>query len=552
MLPFARSAVLFACAAASTASCRREPPPESAARSGPASAESTAPPLYDNLGAHHHAITANATAQRYFDQGLRLTYAFNHEEAINSFREGARRDPNCAMCWWGVALALGPNINIPMDTAAVAPALDAVRRARVAASRTTPRERDYIAALAKRYNYSQGTNRARLDSAYANAMRTLAHRYPDDLDAQTLYAEALMDLQPWDYYTVGGAAKGGILEITHVLEGVISRDPNHPGACHYYIHAVEASHLPERALPCAERLAGLMPGAGHLVHMPAHVYVRVGRYADAAEHNEHALHADQQLIERRNFSGPYPHVYVTHNWHFLWFARTMQGEYEPALAAARKVTASVPLEAVRAFPPLEVFPPTVYFAMARFGRWDDLLKQPAPPAELRYTTAIWHYTRGLALVAKGRRAEAKAERHALAAIAAALPADFMVNINAGKSILGIADRHLGAELAVAERRRADAVRLLREAASIEDSLTYDEPPAWYWPMREVLGQVLLDGGDAKGAEAAFREDLTRNRENGWALTGLAASLRAQGKVEEADQVEQRLKQAWPRAAAGPV
>lgn len=549
MPPATRIAFVLACAVAWTAGCRREAPPDSAAQAGPG-ADSSAPPLYDNLGTHHHAITANAEAQRYFDQGLRLTYAFNHEEAISSFREGARRDPNCAMCWWGVALALGPNINIPMDTTAVAPALDAMRRARVAADHATPWERDYIAALATRYDSGQGADRARLDSAYASAMRDLARRYPDDLDAQTLYAEALMDLQPWNYYTVGGAPKGAILEITRVLEGVIARDPNHPGACHYYIHAVEASPSPERALPCAERLAGLMPGAGHLVHMPAHVYVRVGRYADAADHNEHALHADQELLERRHLAGLYPHVYVIHNWHFLWFTRTMLGQYEPAVAAAKEVTAGVPLEAVRAFPPLEVFPPTVYFTMARFGRWDALLREPAPPAELRYTTAVWHYTRGLAFVAQGRRAQAQVERDSLAAIAAALPADFMANINSGKSLLAIADRHLRAMLVLEPRRRAAAVQLLREAAAIEDSLTYDEPPAWYWPMRQVLGQVLLESGDPKGAERAFREDLERNRENGWALTGLAASLRAQGKVAEANRVAERLERAWPRAVTG--
>jgi tetratricopeptide (TPR) repeat protein len=365
-------------------------------------------------------------------------------------------------------------------------------------------------------------------------MGGLARRYPDDQDAQTLYAEALMDLQPWSYYTVAGAPKGAIKEITTRLEGVIAKNPDHPGACHYYIHAVEASRQPERALPCAERLAELMPGAGHLVHMPAHIYLRVGRYADAAEHNEHALHADQMMIERRHLTGPYPHMYVTHNWHFLWFARTMQGQFEPALEAARKVTANMPVEAVRAIPPLEAFSPTQYYALARFSRWDDVLKEPAPPAELRYTNAVWHYTRGLALAAKGKPSEAKAERDSVAAIEAGIPADFMLNINSGKVV------------AVAERRRPEAVELLREAAAIEDSLTYDEPPAWYWPVRQVLGRVLLDGGDAVGAEAAFREDLERNRENGWALRGLAASLRKQGKAQEADDAERRFKQAWPQ------
>ncbi len=525
--------------------CRSNPPLDSAAQTS--KANDAAPPIYDNLGTHHHSITAAADAQRYFDQGLRLTYAFNHEEAINSFKEGARRDPNCAMCWWGVALALGPNINLPMDTSAIAPAMDALRRARAAAGRVSPEERDYIAALATRYRDTTGANRAALDSAYAGAMRDVATRHPDDQDAQTLYAEALMDLQPWSYYMVGGKPKGAIREITAKLEEVIAKNPNHPGACHYYIHAVEASTTPERALPCAERLAELMPGAGHLVHMPAHVYVRLGRYAEAAEHNEHALHADRTMIERRRLTGPYPHVYVTHNWHFLWSARTMLGQADPALAAARKVADNVPPEAVRAIPPIEFFLPTPYFALARFSRWDELLKEPTPPRDLKYTSAMWHYTRGLALAATGDLAAAGRERDSLAAIAATIPVDFMVGINAAKPIVEIADRHLRAELAIGARRRATAVELLREAAAMEDALTYDEPPAWYWPIRQVLGQTLLDGGDAKGAEQAFRDDLKRNRENGWSLKGLAASLRRQGRKQEAADVEQRFKAAWPES-----
>jgi tetratricopeptide (TPR) repeat protein len=528
-----------------SACSRSDKPPAASAESGAPPAAGAAPPIYDNLGTHHHAVTASPDAQRYFDQGLRLTYAFNHEEAINSFRAGAERDPGCAMCWWGVALALGPNINLPMDTSAIAPARDAVKRAEAAAAKASPAERDYIAAVAARYADANPERRAALDSAYARAMADLAHKYPGDDDAQTLYAEALMDLQPWHYYTVGGQPLGAIGEITGTLERVVARSPNHPGACHYYIHAVEASHDPDRAVPCAERLAELMPGAGHLVHMPSHIYLRVGRYADAAMHNEHAVHADEALIERRHQGMVYTHGYYTHNWHVLWTARMMQGKGDSALFAARKVVENTPIEVVRAFPPLEYYLPVVYYTLVRFGRWDEMLKEPAPPAELRVTSALWHYTRGLALVAKGQMAVAQLEQDSLTAMTAGVPEQAALNLNPAKAVLAVADRHLRAELALAQHRRPEAIRLLREAVAKEDSLTYDEPPPWYLPMHEVLGQALLAGGDARGAEAAFREDLERNRENGWALKGLAASLRMQGRAKEAAEVEARFRKAWP-------
>lgn len=503
-------------------------------------------PLYTDLGTWHHAVTASPGAQKYFDQGLRLTYAFNHDEAIASFKEGARLDPDCAMCWWGVALDLGPNINLPMDPKAEPEAWAAAQKAQTLAPKVTPAERDYIAAVAKRYA-DQPDKRPALDSAYADAMRALAAKYPDDLDAATLSGEALMDLQPWNYWTMGGKPKGAILEIVATLERVLAREPNHPGACHYYIHAVESSLEPEKALPCADRLAQLVPGAGHLVHMPAHVYMRVGRYDLAVQHNQHAAAEDATFIERRRPGGVYPMIYTPHNYHFLWSALTMMGREKEAIEAARQVESHVPVEMVRQIPPLEYFTPTLLYALARFGRWDDVLAQPRPETELRYTTGMWHYTRGLAWSAKGKTADARAELDSLQAVIAATPADAMANLNPVKSLFSIAERHLTADLAARAGRTDAAVKLLREAVALEDDLTYDEPPAWYYPMRQVLGNTLLAAGRAKEAEAAFREDLRHNRENGWSLHGLAAALAQQGRKKEAAAIADRFNAVWAEA-----
>jgi tetratricopeptide (TPR) repeat protein len=346
---------------------------------------------------------------------------------------------------------------------------------------------------------------------------------------------------------LGGEPKGAIEEIVRTLELVLAKDSTNPGACHYYIHAVEASLTPERALPCADRLAQLMPGAGHIVHMPAHVYMRVGRYDLAVEHNQHAVHEDLAFIERRHPGGPYPLIYTTHNYHFLWAALTMQGRAEEAIQAAREVAKRVPVEAVRQIPPLEYFSPTPYLALARFGRWDDLLKEPAPPEELKYMAGFYHYARGLALSATGKRAEAAAERDSLAALENALAPDQLANLNSMKTILGIARKHLDADLAARGGHTDVAIRDLREAVALEDGLTYDEPPPWYYPMRQVLGNTLLAAGRPKEAETAFREDLKRNRENGWSLHGLALALAKQGKTKEATQITRRFNEAWAEA-----
>jgi tetratricopeptide (TPR) repeat protein len=504
-------------------------------------------PLYDNLGNHHHRIsTKSPEAQRYFDQGLRLAYGFNHDEAIAAFKEGAKRDPDCAMCYWGAALAMGPNINLPMDPKSEPAAHQLAEKAGALASKTTQGERAYIEALSKRYAAEPGESRTGRDQAYADAMRQVAKQYPKDSDAATLFAEALMDLQPWDYWTEG-RPKGNTEEVVKTLETVLKKTPNHPGACHFYIHAVEASMTPQRALSCAKRLPNLMPGAGHLVHMPAHTYIRVGMYKEAEEANVHAVHTDERYIQDRNPQGFYPLAYYPHNLHFLYAAAAMAGRSEVAIKTARELVQKVPDEMIKAIPPLEMFRPTAYFALARFGKWEEILKEPAPPAEFKYSTGIWHYIRGRAFEATGKHDDAKGELEAVAKLAEEIPADLMINLNPGKSLLQIAMKVLSGEIAAREGRTDEAVPSFTEAIEIEDRLVYDEPPPWYQPVRQNLGAVLLAAKRPADAEKIYREDLKRNPENGWSIYGLKESLTAQGKKKQAASEEKRFQKTWNRA-----
>ena len=517
--------------------------------SQPVSQETAATPIYDNLGTLHHTITTSSpVAQKYFDQGLRLSYAFNHDEAIRSFKEGLKHDSTCAMCYWGIAYALGPNINLPMDTSLVQPAWEAAHQAVRYSVNVTPKERAYIDAVAKRYSADPGANRASLDTAWARAMGRVSSRYPADDDAAALYAEALMDLRPWNYWTNGGRPKApSTLETLKVLERVLQRNLDHPGACHFYIHAIEASNDVRKALPCAERLGKSMPGAGHLVHMPTHVYIRLGQWDIAADRNAHAVHADEEFISERHPAGVYPMGYYPHNYHMMWYALNMLGRSEDAIAAARKVVEKVPVETVRRVPPFEYFSPTLLFTLARFSRWDEILKQPAPPADLRYTTGIWHYVRGLAYTGKNRLDAAAVALDSLAAIATNTPEDAYANLNSVRALLGIARSHLEGEMAAKRGNTDEAVNHLRQAATAEDELTYDEPPPWYLPMRQRLGAVLLAAGRSAEAEAAYRQDLIRRPNNGWSLHGLAQSLRAQNKNQAAQAVTARFEKAWRKA-----
>jgi tetratricopeptide (TPR) repeat protein len=512
---------------------------ESTVAPGPSKTIPDTVPLYTNLGSHHKPISTRVPAtQQYFDQGLRFVYGFNHAEAIRSFTRAVELDPSCAMCYWGIALAYGPHVNAPMDSASGVAAYAAAQKALALKSQTTAPERAYIEAVAQRYEEVPGTDRARLDTLYSRAMEQLAKTYPDDLDAATLYAESLMDLRPWNYWKPDGTPYPGTKEIVRQLERVISRNPNHPGACHYYIHAVEAVN-PKAAVPCAERLARLMPGEGHMVHMPAHIYIRVGRWNDAVLANQHAIHNDEAFIEGQHPMGVYPLAYYPHNIHFLAFASTMAGRSAQALQASNTLTSKVNLDAARQVGLLQEMLPYHVLTLTTFGKWDEVLAEPLPPADIRFSYAMANYARGVAYAAKGQWAEAQAALDTVTAINAATPegAD-------GKTALSIAVQSLSGEIAT---RRGDfdaGTTYFREAAKIEDAGLYFEPPKWYYPIRHSLGAALLKAGQHAEAEKVYREDLRRFPENGWSLFGLAQALRAQGKNTEAAAAEARFHQAW--------
>jgi tetratricopeptide (TPR) repeat protein len=508
-------------------------------------------PLYDDLGNHHFAVTtADTLAQRYFDQGLRLVYGFNHPDAVRSFRLAQRLDSACAMCHWGEALALGPNINVLMDSASGAKAYDAVRRASALAPRATPKERALIAALAARYGPDPLASRKALDSAYARAMGLVASRFSADDDVAVLHAEASMLLGPWDYWFAGKRAKPHGAAALRALAPVVARSPGHAGACHYYIHAVEAA-FPERAVPCAERLPSLMPGAGHVVHMPGHIYIRVGRYADAIARNVHALHADEAHLAEMAPDGVYRLALHPHNAHFLAFAASMIGRSAQALDAARLARAKTDTTMMRApgLGGLQHFYMLPVFTMVRFARWDDVLAEPEPAEDLPYPRAVRHYARALAFVARRDLEAAESELTALRALRddARVAPLMLWDLNRMTALLDIAGDAVQGELAAARGQHRVAIAHLRRGAAREDSLTYDEPPPWHIPVRQQLGNVLLTAGRAAEAEAAFRHDLERHPENGWSLHGLAASLRAQRKNVAARAVRERFERAWATA-----
>lgn len=520
----------------------------------PAPAQTAAPasvPLFDNLGTHHRAITTNVPlAQRYFDQGLRLYYAFNHAEAIRAFAEAARVDTECAMCHWGFALAHGPNINAPMERDAALAAYDAIQKAIALESTVNSTERALIRALTARYAAQPPEDRSALDAAYARALGEVARQYPEDLEVATLYAEALMDLSPWNYWTADGKPRPDTPEILKQLERVLAADPKHPGANHFYIHAVEAVQ-PERAVAAAERLAGLMPGAGHLVHMPGHIYIRVGRYLDAIAANEHAVHADEGYIEdHRPQNGIYTLGYYPHNYDFLAFAASMIGRSRQAMSAAEKMRAIAPPELLRApgMTVLQHHETRRLQMLVRFARWNVILDVPAPAEDLAHARAMWQYARGRALAATGSIAEAEeAWRRVRATAQMPEVANLHLEFNKAGAVLGIADEVLAGHIAETKGDATAAIAHLREAARMENALTYGEPPEWSVPVRQELGMMLLRADRATEAEQAFREDLKRFPDNGWSLRGLELALRRQEKAEEADRVAKRLSIVWASA-----
>lgn len=502
-----------------------------------------------HLGSHTYKITTtSADAQKAFDRGLTLAYAFSHGAAEREFRKAAELDPKCAMACWGVALVNGPHINFPVvppDKAQTA--WDALTKAKELAPGAGETERALIDALSKRYANPQPEDRKPLDEAYAAAMREVAKAHPQDADVATLFAEAMMDLRPWDLWTGDGKPQPGTEEILATLERALQFDPANPGANHLYIHTVEASPDPAKGVAAADRLRDLVPGASHLVHMPSHIDARIGRWDDAAAANTRAMAADVEYRRLNPQPGFYA-MYMAHNDHFFAYTEIMQGKSAEALEAARAMVAAVPDDFLRDYAPIAdgymVFVPEV---LMRFGRWEEILAEPAPPKDLPLSQALWRFTRAVSLTALGREDEAKREREAFHAAAKAIPEGWTFGNNPATSIIAIAKNLLDGEMAAKRDRFDEAEKLLREAVRVEDGLRYDEPPDWMQPVRHTLGAVLLRAGKYAEAEAVYREDLARYPENGWSLFGLGRALRLQKKDADASEVEARFRKAWAGA-----
>lgn len=506
--------------------------------------------LATNLGNYHHPITTRSPlAQQYFDQGLILAYGFNHPGAARSFREAARLDPTCAMCYWGVGLVLGPNINAGMAKADAHEAWQAVQTAIAHSQHATPKEQAYIQALAKRYAAKPPADRRPLDLAYANAMRQVARQFPDDPDAGTLFAEALMDTMPWNYWD-NGKPKPATVEILNHLEAALQRDPNHPGANHFYIHAVEASPNPAQGIASADRLNHLVPGSGHLLHMPSHLYIQLGRYHDAVMANQRAIAADQAYLAQSSAKKQTVPLYMLHNHHFLWTAAMMGGESQVALKTARDIAAVAEAQPqqTREQGRLQHFEALPLYTLNRFGLWEQILAQTAPAADLKYPLGVWHFARSTAFRAQGQLPAAQRELQQLQAIAHD-PALQSVTIdgNAAATLLKLATHVVAGELAAEQGKPEAAIRELKSAIALEDSLSSGELQAWHAPVRQTLGMVLLAANRPAEAAAVYREDLKNHADNGWSLFGLAESLRRQGKLAEAQTVQAQFERAWKEA-----
>jgi tetratricopeptide (TPR) repeat protein len=506
-------------------------------------------PRLQNLGVHTFPVsTQNARTQLFINQGVNLVYGFNHMEAGRAFAEAARLDPQLAIAYWGQALVLGPNINAPMNPDDEPKAYELAQKAVALKTRATPRERAYIDAVAARYT-GKADDRRQADLAYVAAMRRLVDTFPDDLDARTMYAEALMDTRPWNYWTPDGQPYPETHDIRSSLEYVLAKHDHHPGALHLWIHLWEPTDTPERAEAEADRLLPLMPGAGHVVHMPAHIYMRVGRHEDVIKANELAAKADEDYIAQCRAQGMYPLGYYPHNLHFIWMGATAAGQGALALDAARRVDRAIPNDALGSIPLLQGFVVVPYWTMVQFGQWDAILADRGPRFDTPFTRGAWRYARAMAFVATDRLDEGEKELAALKALVddPALNDSTTFSTNSGKAILRIAPEVVAGELA-AKRRDWDAALLhLERAVRYQDALIYQEPPDWHQSVRLRLGAVLLKAGRPDEAEAVFWQDLRLNSENGWALSGLLQALRAQDKREEATQIEARLTRAWKHA-----
>lgn len=515
-------------------------------------AERAGAPLFEGMGQYEMPITTqDSDAQRYFNQGMVLAFAFNHAESIRSFRAAQSLDPTCAMCFWGEALATGPNINVTskgkviMAPAERIAAYAALQQAIALQDNVTPREQGYINALANRYNGDVNSDRAPLDLAWADAMGELAAQYPEDMTAASIYAEALMNTMPWNYWSDDGIAKPETSAVIASLDRVLDVEPNHPLALHLYIHALEASNDPGRAEPAADRLANLVPGAGHLVHMPSHIFYRVGRYNDAAIANQRAADVDEAYIAACNAQGFYPALYYPHNVHFLWAASTMQGQSAVSIESARRVVANVRVEQVQAFPTVEFFRTVPLLSLVRFGKWDEILAEPHPHEGFMFAKSIWHYARGVAYAATGEAVLAADELALLLPLKDDVSVRFLDSRDyPGSTLVAIAIDLLQGEIAYRAGDYTAAVASFEDAVAKQDSLPYTEPPFWYYPTRQSLGAALLAGGDAPQAESVFRRDLEQYPHNGWSMFGLIQSLENQGKNDEAGKIRQHFDKAW--------
>jgi tetratricopeptide (TPR) repeat protein len=505
-------------------------------------------PLFEGLGTHGRKVaTSSREAQRYFDQGLAFVFAFNHDEAIRAFSRAAELDPQCAMAHWGVALANGPHINNPeVDEAHAKAAWAALQRARAATAHASASERALIDALAKRYADPQPADRKPLDAAFADAMRAVWRAHPEDADVGALFAEAMMDLRPWDLWTAEGKPQPGTEEIVTTLEAVLARSPNHPLAIHLYIHAVEASPNPERADGPADRLRDLQPALGHMVHMPSHIDVRRGRWQQAVVANEKAIEADRvyrRMVPKQGFYT----IYMAHNRHMLAYAAMMQGQSKKAISAIREMADAVPPELVKAMPLMVdgylAMPVEVYM---RFGEWAEILAAPEPPPELPLSRALRLYARGVAFAAQGDVAKARAEQAAFAEAKGKIPKDETFGNNPASDVAGIAEKVLSGEIAIRENKTDAAIADLEEAVRREDALRYDEPPDWIQPVRHALGATLVRAGKHAQAEAVYRADLKKLPNNGWSLYGLARALKHQKKDADAGQTEAQFRKVWEK------
>jgi tetratricopeptide (TPR) repeat protein len=531
--------------------CTSEPQARQSTPRGPAGTPQAAAVPRDALSNLHHPVaTSNAEAQRRFDEGLTQVYAFNHDEAIRCFKRALEADPNLAMAHWGIALALGPNYNVDVDAEREKQAYEEIHKAMELAKDGPQPEKDYIATLARRFSNAENPDLKALANDYAAAARDLSAKYPDDLDAAALAAEAMMDLRPWKLWTKDYKPAEGTEQIVAILESVLKRDPDHIGANHLYIHAVEASSNPHRALESAARLPTLAPSCGHLVHMPSHIYARVGDHESAATSNEAAIAADRDFFAKHpeGKGGMYEMMYYPHNMHFCTYAESFQGNHE----ATKKWAQQLYMHAqphVQHMPMLEGFTDVPVQLEVKFRRWDDILKADITDEKtMPITTAMWHFARGMAYAGKGDMPGAQSEREKFVAISQKLPPDAMHGmLNKASAVLSIAQHTLDAKIASSQKNWSEAAAQLREAVKMEDELVYMEPPDWLMPVRESLGGVLLQSGDAVGAEKAFRQSLADVPRNGRALFGLWKSLEAQGRTYDAEQVRRQFETAWKQA-----